>query len=162
MKKTIFVLSLFLFSSSQLYSQSSISLGVGVGQQFGLPGVRASYVWKRLDFSTNFGVFGGLEKSPNLNLAQRLFLSAGTGVSYRYTRKELLFAGYISYNFGIVFTKTFDGYNYITTPKSIHSLVLNYQFKYARFGFGISHIPTSKYGILPSLALGLMFPIWKK
>ena len=153
---------LFVCSYQFVFSQSSFGIGLGVGHQFGLPGIRASYKWNRWDASTNLGIFGGLESSNNLNLAQRLFFCTGAGISYRYTREDFLVPGYISYNLGFVFTKNFDGYNYIIIPKSIHTLTLNHQIKYIRIGFGVSYIPANKYSFLPSLALGLMFPVWNQ
>ena len=145
-----------------LFSQRSVNLGIGVGHQFGLPGIRASYAWKRLDFSANAGLFGrnkyqvfinypGYVKSSTI---QKFNYCIAGGISFRINKNEGVFPqgifpafpklklnAYISFNSGFIISHYVYYGNLFYDPYFLHSLstnsewCLNEHFK-VRLGFG--------------------------
>jgi len=139
-----------------VFSQSSFNLGLGVGHQFGLPGIRACYKLKKMEYSVNSGISQGA-------------LCFGSGVSYNFGKKNFPLENYLTYNLGLFLFKESGIYNSTITPAFVHSLSNNYESGSKkirfRFGYGVMYVPNTAYsenGFFPSLSLGIIFPIWKK
>lgn len=167
MKKTILIISIFLFSSNQLFSQSVINIGVGVGQQFGFPGLRLGYKWNKLEGSLNYGFLGGIDiKNLPINYSKldAKHKCLGLGLSF-YIKEHFS----ISYTYGTVFFKTNDNYNISTQLQNTHTFCLNNELLYKhlkwRFGYGVGYsneYQTKFNKFYPLLTLGCIFKIWQK
>ena len=166
MKKTILILNLFLFSSSQLFSQSQLNIGIGGGQQFGLPGIRVGYKWNKIEGSVNYGLLGSIDaRTVPINYSAYDAIHKCLGVGLSFSLKENFS---ISYNYGTIFFKSSDSYNITTELQNVHTLSLNndWQFKRVRwkFGYGIGYSKEyeSVVGkIYPVITLGCIFKIWQ-
>jgi hypothetical protein len=167
MKKSILIISLFFFSLSHLFSQSQINIGIGAGQQFGIPGVRIGYKWTKIEGSINYGIIGIIDPRTipaNYSKYEAMHKCIGLGLSFFIKGK---FA--ICYNYGTILFKSSDNYNISTELQNVHTLSLNndWQFKHVRwrFGYGIGYSNeyesyTGKF--YPVLTLGCIFKIWQK
>ncbi len=169
MKKLFAVCFLMYVSISTLFSQDGLNIGFGTGHQFGLLGIRTGYLWKRLEYSINFGTAGVTdEHTSNLTKLQMITYCVGTGLSYRITKQTSLAPGYLTYNYGVIFLKEWDGYNHVLVPRSVNTLTLNYNISFRdlfiiRIGGGLAYIPKTVLNkkIIPSFALGAIFPLKK-
>jgi hypothetical protein len=171
---------LFVCSQQLLFSQSSFNLGLGVGHQFGLPGIRAGYNWKRFELSVNTGLFGG-NKFPgyvSFNNFQKFNYCIGSGVSYRINKKQSIFPkgiypvfpdlalnAYITYNCGYIISYSYsgNGLNLSYSPYLLHSIsgnsewCLNNKFK-VRLGFGWALIPINR-RYFPTISFGGIYTL---
>jgi hypothetical protein len=166
MKKTILFLALtFLMQFG--FSQTSFNLGLGVGHQFGLPGIRAGYNWKRFEGSINIGLFGRNKYQVFINYpgyvksttVQKFNYCLGGGISFRINKNEGLFPKgifpkfpemilntFITYNCGYIFSHEVYNGNLFYNPYFLLSLsgnsewIFNKHFK-VRFGFGWAITP---------------------
>jgi hypothetical protein len=170
MKKNILFAILFTIPTI-LLSQSEINLGVGVGQQFGLPGIRAAYKWNWLEGSMNFGLLGGVEKKnipKNYTFIETRNLCLGVGVSFHFKGiKKNPFS--LSYNYGFVLYRNNDFINITDQVQFLHSVCLNNELLFNhtrwRFGYGIGYskeFETIFNKVYPVLTLGCIFKIWQK
>jgi hypothetical protein len=156
MNKTILFFILFSVFQNFLFSQSNFSLGIGLGHQFGTPGIRANYMYRKIETSANFGWF---LFSP---------LTAGCGFSLLIPNKQVKESGnkeYVTYNLGIIFLKE-------KTLRNIHTFSINGDYKLSgekvrmRVGVGLSYIPTDESSTFmnkrfyPSFSYGLMYSLW--
>jgi hypothetical protein len=183
---------LFVCSYQFVFSQSSFGIGLGVGHQFGLPGLRANYTWKRLDASLNMGLYGFKKYKIFINNGDYVKASEelkfnyclGGGISFRMNKKQGLFPkglypifpnlvlnAYITYNCGYIISYTvYNGYtgNLFYEPYFLHSLSSNLElssnnhFK-IRFGFGWAS-SLQKLGpyMIPTGSLGIIYSIKSK
>lgn len=167
MKKILILLFILAIGKTELYSQSEINLGVGVGQQFGMPGIRLGYKWKRIEGSVNGGVLPyPIDKKyipKNYSRAESMDYCMGIGLGFK-----IKSTSYISYTFGTIFFKNSDKYNITTTLQNVHTLCMNYEIDSEhvrwRFGYGIGY--SKKYEtiigpIYPLFTLGCSLKIWK-
>jgi hypothetical protein len=159
MKKIILFFVLIICSQQFFISQSRLSLGLGVGNQFGIPGIRASYLMNKIEGSLNFGI-------------NNKYTNTGASISYLVSSKELLnnrkTETFLSYHLGLVLLPEFDGYNNYYSKIFLHSLTCNYEEDFLtyfrwRLGIGLLYGPSAiKYKLLPTLSFGIIVPIWKK
>ena len=166
MKKTILTICIFLFSSNLLFSQSQVNIGIGAGQQFGFPGIRAGYKWNKIEGSANFGIIGAIAPRTipvNYTKFEAMHKCIGVGLSFFIKEK---FA--ICYNYGTILFNKSDSYNITTELQNVHTLSLNndWQFKHTRwrFGYGIGYSNEYKSftgKIYPVITLGCIFKIWQ-
>lgn len=166
-KKLIFIIHFVFFSHYYLHSQSQVNIGIGAGQQFGFPGIRAGYMWKKLEGSVNFGLLSGIDSRTipeNYSKIDAMHYCMGLGLTFFLKRSYS-----ISYNFGTVFFKSSDGYNISTELQNLHTLCLNNELLFKkvrwRFGYGIGY--SNEYETIfdkfyPVLSLGCIFKIWEK
>lgn len=175
-KKFIFI-KYILFCSYFLLSQSQVNIGIGAGQQFGFPGIRAGYKWNKLEGSINGGILGSAIPSnqipKNFTRLEAMNYCIGVGLSFLLKERTLssdFSAGFsLSYNYGTVLFKTNDQLNILTSFQNVHTLCLNneWQLKYTRwrFGYGVGY--SNEYEsvtgkIYPLITLGCIFKIWQK
>ena len=159
MKKIILLLALTICSLQYLHSQSRLSLGLGVGNQFGIPGIRASYLMNKIEGSLNFGI-------------NNKYTNTGASISYLVSSKELLnnrgSETFLSYHLGLVLFPKFDGYNKYYSRTFLHSISCNYEEEFLtyfrwRLGIGLLYGPSAiNFKLLPTLSFGIIIPIWKK
>ncbi len=165
MKKNI-LFAILITIPTILLSQSQINLGVGVGQQFGLPGIRVGYKWNKIEGSANFGIIGAIAQKTipvNYTKLEAMHKCIGVGLSFFITEKFAL-----CYNYGTILFKKSDSYNITTELQNVHTLSLNndWQFKHTRwrFGYGIGYSNEYKSftgKIYPVITLGCIFKIWQ-
>jgi hypothetical protein len=157
LKRILLLFMLFVCSQQLVFSQSSFNLGLGVGHQFGLPGLRACYTLKKMEYSVNSGISQGT-------------LCFGSGISYRLAGNKIG-ENYLTYNLGMFLFKESGVYNSTITPVFVHSLTNNIElgFEESRFkirvGYGFMYLPNTSFAkrsFAPSLSLGVILPIWKK
>ena len=156
MKKILLLLAL-IYSHQLAFGQSSLNIGLGVGHQFGLPGIRACYKLNKMEYSVNGGISQGT-------------LCFGSGISYLLAGNEVI-ENYLTYNLGMFLFKESGVYNSTITPVFVHSLTNNFEFKFEesrfklRVGYGFMYLPNTSFakrGFAPSLSFGVILPIWKK
>jgi hypothetical protein len=160
MKNYVFII--LIFVTTNLFSQ--FNFGVGVGQQFGVPGIRLGYNTQRIEGSVNCGMVGILQKNHDLSLIQRINTLLACGVSFKLNKKEAVNPVCLSYNYGLILTKEYDGYNYNLTPRHTQSLTVNFTMNYYkslkfRFGIGAAYIPYNNTGFVPTLMAGFILPL---
>jgi hypothetical protein len=184
MKKVLLLFILCFYSQQLIYSQSSFGIGLGVGHQFGLPGIRANYMWKRFDYSINAGLFGkptGYPKWVNVENYQKFNYCISSGLSFRLNKKEGLFPegiypqlpnlmlnSYLTYNIGFIISHSYSSGSakLFFDPFLIHSisinteLCFNYKFR-ARVGFGWA-LSSANMNYFPTVSLGGIYSIQKK
>jgi hypothetical protein len=158
---------LMFLNSFLLFSQSQVNLGLGAGQQFGFPGIRAGYMWNKLEGSANFGLLSGIDSKTipkNYSKIDAMHYCMGFGLTFFLKRSYS-----ISYNFGTVFFKSSDGYIISTELQNLHTLCLNNELLFKkvrwRFGYGIGYsneYETDFNKFYPVLSLGCIFKIWEK
>jgi hypothetical protein len=157
--KKIFLLLALIYSHQLAFGQSRLSVGLGVGNQFGLPGIRTSYLMNKIEGSLNFGINGK-------------YTNTGASISYLISSKESLnnrgSQTFLSYHIGLVLIQEFDGYNKYYSNNFVHSFTCNYEERFKtyfnwRLGVGFLYAPTAiNYKFLPTLSFGIMIPIWRK
>jgi hypothetical protein len=184
LKKILFLFKLFVCSYQFAFSQSSFGIGIGVGHQFGLPGLRANYNWKRFDASLNFGLFGKARDTPgwiNVSQFEKFNYCFGSGISYRLNKKQIpypvtlpnlndmIFNYFITYNYGYVLSHSYTGYfsgvNLVYFPSQLHTLSSSAEFclmnnvKF-RIGFGYTlRLQNKEYDYFPTGSLGIIYSI---
>jgi hypothetical protein len=175
---------LFVCSYQFVFSQSSFGIGLGVGHQFGLPGLRANYTWKRLDASLNMGLFGKARDIPgwiNVSQFQKFNYCFGSGISFRLNKKQIPFPialttfndiilnCFITYNYGYVLSHNYTGYycgvNLVYFPSQLHTLSSSAEFCFLnnvkfRIGFGYTlSLQNKDYNYFPTASLGIIYSI---
>lgn len=158
----IYVFIILTFATTNLFSQFNI--GIGFGQQFGVPGVRLGYSIHRIEGSVNCGMVGILEKNQDLSLIQRINSLLACGVSFKINNKLAVNPVFLTYNYGLILTKEYDGYNYNLTPRHTQSLTVNFTKNFHkslkfRFGIGAAYIPYNNTGVVPTLMAGFILPV---
>jgi hypothetical protein len=179
MKKNILFAILFTIPTI-LLSQSQINLGVGAGQQFGYPGLRLGYKWKRIEVSINGGLLHNIGYTIESNaipknyskleaMNQCLGMGIGIFIKERSFNDNLGTNTSFTYNYGTIFYKTTDNYNITTELKNVHTFCFNHEisskFLRWRFGYGIGYsekYETSFNKIYPVFTLGFICKIWQK
>jgi hypothetical protein len=165
MKKNILFAILFTIPTI-LLSQSQLNIGIGGGQQFGLPGIRVGYKWNKIEGSVNYGLLGSIDTRTvpkNYSAYDAMHKCLGVGLSF-FLKENFS----ISYNYGTIFFKSSDNYNITTELQNAHTLCLNneFQLKYTRwrFGYGIGYTNEHEWvkgKIYPVITLGCIFKIWQ-
>ena len=157
MKKIILLFALTICSLQHLHSQSRLSIGLGIGQQFGLPGIRTSYNYNNLEGSFNFG-YNALYRT----------ICFGTGASYRFLKKEGYNSeAFITYNLGLFLFSQNDGSNPNFSTRYLHSLTISTEFDVyksvrLRAGGGAMYLPTewqAPFKILPMISCGYLIDL---
>lgn len=158
MKKVI-LLFLLIFCKQFSFSQSSLGIGTGIGNQFGLPGVRANIRINKIEGSLNFGI------PFSKYITGDSYIPFGAGISCK-IHGDKLFEAFITYHFGLVMFLE-GGFNNNPTYFNTHSLTYNVEFKLyqylrLRIGAGLINIPWTGSKFLPTFSGGFMIQLWEK